>query len=220
MGGLVVHAAVHEGQARARPEGRRAPRVARQHRRRGQGRDRHRRGAAARSAEDREGHRDGRPAHQPDDVRRRGRDHGRARRAERDVRAHGPQAGASRDVLRDPAISASSSSPARSTAPTRSCAGSTGPASPRRRSTATSRRPARAGACRLQGRHLPGPGRDRYRRPRHRCRGVTHVINYDLPNVPESYVHRIGRTARAGAAGSRSRSATTRSAPICATSRG
>jgi ATP-dependent RNA helicase RhlE len=31
--------------------------------------------------------------------------------------------------------------------------------------------------------------------------GVTHVINYDLPNVPESYVHRIGRTARAGAAG-------------------
>jgi ATP-dependent RNA helicase RhlE len=31
--------------------------------------------------------------------------------------------------------------------------------------------------------------------------GVTHVINYDLPNVPESYVHRIGRTARAGASG-------------------
>ncbi len=31
--------------------------------------------------------------------------------------------------------------------------------------------------------------------------GVSHVINYDLPNVPESYVHRIGRTARAGADG-------------------
>ncbi len=31
--------------------------------------------------------------------------------------------------------------------------------------------------------------------------GVTHVINYDLPNVPEAYVHRIGRTARAGADG-------------------
>jgi ATP-dependent RNA helicase RhlE len=31
--------------------------------------------------------------------------------------------------------------------------------------------------------------------------GVSHVINYDLPNVPESYVHRIGRTARAGASG-------------------
>ncbi len=31
--------------------------------------------------------------------------------------------------------------------------------------------------------------------------GITHVINYDLPNEPESYVHRIGRTARAGASG-------------------
>jgi ATP-dependent RNA helicase RhlE len=30
---------------------------------------------------------------------------------------------------------------------------------------------------------------------------VSHVINYELPNVPEAYVHRIGRTARAGAAG-------------------
>ncbi len=30
---------------------------------------------------------------------------------------------------------------------------------------------------------------------------ITHVINFELPNVPESYVHRIGRTARAGAAG-------------------
>lgn len=30
---------------------------------------------------------------------------------------------------------------------------------------------------------------------------ITHVINYDLPNEPESYVHRIGRTARAGASG-------------------
>ncbi len=32
--------------------------------------------------------------------------------------------------------------------------------------------------------------------------GVTHVINYELPNEPESYVHRVGRTARAGAEGS------------------
>ena len=31
--------------------------------------------------------------------------------------------------------------------------------------------------------------------------GVSHVINYDLPNVPEQYVHRIGRTARNGADG-------------------
>ena len=31
--------------------------------------------------------------------------------------------------------------------------------------------------------------------------GVRHVYNYDMPNVPENYVHRIGRTARAGADG-------------------
>ncbi|NKE16793.1 DEAD/DEAH box helicase [Neoroseomonas oryzicola] len=31
--------------------------------------------------------------------------------------------------------------------------------------------------------------------------GVTHVIQFDLPEVPETYVHRIGRTARAGATG-------------------
>jgi len=31
--------------------------------------------------------------------------------------------------------------------------------------------------------------------------GITHVVNFELPNEPESYVHRIGRTARAGAEG-------------------
>ncbi|MGD9536802.1 MAG: DEAD/DEAH box helicase [Alphaproteobacteria bacterium] len=31
--------------------------------------------------------------------------------------------------------------------------------------------------------------------------GVSHVVNFDLPNVAETYVHRIGRTARAGASG-------------------
>ncbi len=31
--------------------------------------------------------------------------------------------------------------------------------------------------------------------------GITHVVNFDLPSVPEDYVHRIGRTARAGATG-------------------
>ncbi len=31
--------------------------------------------------------------------------------------------------------------------------------------------------------------------------GISHVFNFDLPNVAESYVHRIGRTGRAGAAG-------------------
>ncbi|MBY0404508.1 MAG: DEAD/DEAH box helicase, partial [Cyanobacteria bacterium] len=31
--------------------------------------------------------------------------------------------------------------------------------------------------------------------------GISHVVNYDLPNEPETYVHRIGRTGRAGATG-------------------
>jgi ATP-dependent RNA helicase RhlE len=31
--------------------------------------------------------------------------------------------------------------------------------------------------------------------------GISHVINFDLPNEPENYVHRIGRTGRAGASG-------------------
>ena len=31
--------------------------------------------------------------------------------------------------------------------------------------------------------------------------GITHVINFEIPNEPENYVHRIGRTGRAGAAG-------------------
>jgi ATP-dependent RNA helicase RhlE len=31
--------------------------------------------------------------------------------------------------------------------------------------------------------------------------GISHVVNFDLPNIPESYVHRIGRTGRAGATG-------------------
>lgn len=31
--------------------------------------------------------------------------------------------------------------------------------------------------------------------------GITHVINFEMPHIPESYVHRIGRTARAGASG-------------------
>jgi len=31
--------------------------------------------------------------------------------------------------------------------------------------------------------------------------GISHVVNFELPNIPDSYVHRIGRTARAGASG-------------------
>ena len=30
---------------------------------------------------------------------------------------------------------------------------------------------------------------------------LSHVVNFDLPNIPETYVHRIGRTGRAGASG-------------------
>src|SRR5882724_10721476 len=30
---------------------------------------------------------------------------------------------------------------------------------------------------------------------------LTHVLNYELPNVPETYIHRIGRTGRAGSSG-------------------
>ncbi|MFH0816647.1 MAG: DEAD/DEAH box helicase [Methanobacteriota archaeon] len=31
--------------------------------------------------------------------------------------------------------------------------------------------------------------------------GISHVINFDIPNIPETYIHRIGRTARAGLSG-------------------
>ena len=51
--------------------------------------------------------------------------------------------------------------------------------------------------------------------------GITHVVNFELPNEPESYVHRIGRTARAGA--ERHRDLVLRAggaAPSCATSSG
>jgi ATP-dependent RNA helicase RhlE len=43
---------------------------------------------------------------------------------------------------------------------------------------------------------------------------VGHVINYDLPHAPEDYVHRIGRTARAGASGVASTFATTRDSAV------
>ena len=45
-------------------------------------------------------------------------------------------------------------------------------------------------------------------------RAVTHVINYDLPRCPEDYVHRIGRTARAGAGGNAWSMITAEDAPV------
>ena len=64
----------------------------------------------------------------------------------------------------------------------------------------------------------PGPARARARRASRPARsrvlvatdiaargididGVSHVVKFELPDVPEAYVHRIGRTARAGAEG-------------------
>ena len=67
------------------------------------------------------------------------------------------------------------------------------------------RRPApgqpRAGAGRLLARQAAGPGGHRRRRPRPAHRGVDVVIHYDPPEDHKAYLHRSGRTARAGQAG-------------------
>ena len=47
----------------------------------------------------------------------------------------------------------------------------------------------------------PGSCRHRHRRPGIDIDELSHVFNYDSPDVPETYVHRIGRTGRAGAGG-------------------
>ena len=94
------------------------------------------------------------------------------------------------------------SSPAPSTAPTRSCV-----RSPSRRSSAEAIHgnksqnqrervlaAFRTGKVRtLVATDIAARGID--------VEGISHVVNFDLPNIPESYVHRIGRTARAGADG-------------------
>jgi ATP-dependent RNA helicase RhlE len=38
--------------------------------------------------------------------------------------------------------------------------------------------------------------------------GISHVVNFDLPQVPEDFIHRVGRTGRAGAHGTASTFAT------------
>ncbi len=98
--------------------------------------------------------------------------------------------------------SASSSSRAPSAAPTASPRRWRTAACAPRRSTATSRRtPARR---RSTTSAAAGPAcwsPPISPRAASTCSGVTHVINYELPADAESYVHRIGRTARAGASG-------------------
>ena len=95
-----------------------------------------------------------------------------------------------------------SSSRGRSTAPTASPSSSSRRASARRPFTATSRRgrasgpSTRSAAARrrvLVATDVAARGID--------VDGISHVVNFDLPNVAESYVHRIGRTGRAGASG-------------------
>ena len=53
----------------------------------------------------------------------------------------------------------------------------------------------------IQERPHPGAGRDRHRGSRDRRRGALPLVNFDVPNVPDDYIHRVGRTARAGATG-------------------
>ena len=75
------------------------------------------------------------------------------------------------------------------------------PASPPQRSTATSRKASASARSRpfatalrtLVATDIAARGID--------VDGISHVVNFDLPDVPETYVHRIGRTARAGAEG-------------------
>ena len=128
---------------------------------------------------------------------------GRARRAARHPRRSRGQTGHPR---RNPAgrnrSTAPSSSPAPSTAPTRSCAASSRQASPREAihgNKSQNQRERVLAAFRkgevrtLVATDIAARGID--------VDGISHVVNFDLPNVPETYVHRIGRTARAGAEG-------------------
>ena len=106
------------------------------------------------------------------------------------------------ETLRDPLMTRSSSLRAPSTARTAWCAISRRPASSPPPSTATR---ARASASARSRPSEPGASEGAVATDI-AARGidvdaVTHVVNFDLPNVPETYVHRIGRTARAGAAG-------------------
>ena len=95
------------------------------------------------------------------------------------------------------------------------CSSSPGRRSPRRgshrgstawhRGDGDPRRPqpgrAQPGTRDVQGRRGPGPGGDRCRGSRARHRGAAPRLNFELPFDPQDYIHRIGRTARAGSDG-------------------
>ena len=80
-------------------------------------------------------------------------------------------------------------------------------ASPPLRSTATRARPPVWRRWKASRRARPGCWCHGHRRPRHRHQRALPCVNYGLPEVPETYVHRIGRTGRAGRGASPSPSA-------------
>ena len=164
----------------------------------------------------------GRPATRPGAGRGdAARDHGRAHRAARPLRRQRRQARAAGDSCRPARSRARSSSPAPSTAPTASPSSSTSAAIAAEaihgNKSQNARQRAlddfRCGKIRvLVATDIAARGID--------IDGITHVINFDLPNEPESYVHRIGRTARAGAEGMALSFCDAEERPSCATSSG
>jgi hypothetical protein len=134
---------------------------------------------------------------------RRAGDHRRHHRAEGDPRP-APSRSATSSTSCSPIrrSSASSSSRAPSTAPTASPRTSPSTATRRRRSTATrARMPARRRSRALRRARRASSSPPTSRRAASTCRTSRHVINYELPDDPENYVHRIGRTGRNGASG-------------------
>ncbi len=130
--------------------------------------------------------------------------HGGEGRPAGDLRRAGPQARAAGRAVRRARLPARDRcSPRPSAAPTRSPSPWKARASRPPPSTATRASPSASGpwppsrpapARALVATDIAARGID--------VDGVSHVVNFELPYVPEAYVHRIGRTARAGATGS------------------
>ena len=74
-------------------------------------------------------------------------------------------------------------------------------------------------SAQVQGRGGPGPGGHGHRRPGLDIEDLAFVFNYNLPEVPETYIHRIGRTGRAGKGAPPSPSATMGRCPCSGTLR-